>query len=121
MDKQLFQDIARLVNDSFIAENSVGIDFCVQLEIIGGTNENWYLKIKGQKCQIENGIDPQANAQVKIQQEDLIKLMQGKLKLTMAFFTGKIKISGDQSGLLKMVSLFNIDKEKINHLLERFK
>jgi putative sterol carrier protein len=121
MEKQKFDEIASLVKDSFIAENSIGIDFCVQLEIVGDESGNWYLKIKEQKCQIESGIDPQANAQVKIQQEDLIKLIQGKLALTMAFFTGKIKISGDQSGLLKMVSLFNIDKEKINHLLEQFK
>ncbi len=114
-------EISLFIKDSFISEKAAGIDFSAQLELIGSENEYWYLLVQNQTCKIEQGSIPNSNAQVILEKENLIHLIKGELNPSMAFFTGKIKISGDQSGLFRIVSLFNINKEKRDLILAKYK
>ena len=114
-------EISLFIKDSFIFEKAAGIDFSVQLELTGSENEYWYLLVQNQTCKIEQGSIPNSNAQVILEKENLIHLIKGELNPSMAFFTGKIKISGDQSGLFRIVSLFNINKEKRDLILAKYK
>jgi putative sterol carrier protein len=51
----------------------------------------------------------------------LLRLLRGDLNPTLAVFTGKIGLSGNQAGLLKLTSLFDIDKEKLNKVLQEYR
>ena len=120
MSKINFEGIAGLLKESFLSENAVGINYCVQLEIAGENIDQYYLQIRNQKCDIEAGTSSQVNASIQINDDDILKLIKGELNPALAYFTGRIKVSGDQSGLLKLASLFNIDKEKISQLFSKY-
>ena len=115
------EEFAGLLKESFLPENAAGINYCVQLEIAGEKVKQYYLQVRNQSCDIEEGTNPQANSSIQIADEDILKLIKGELNPALAYFTGRIKVSGDQSGLLKLASLFNIDKEKISQLLSKYK
>ena len=120
MSKVNFEEVVGFIKDSFLSENAAGINYSVQLEIADENIDRWYLRIRDQKCDIEKGVDPETNANIQIKYDDMITLIKGELNPAMAYFTGRIKISGDQSGLLKLASLFNIDKEKISQLFSKY-
>lgn len=115
------EEFAGLLKKSFLPENAAGINYCVQLEIVGEKVEQYYLQIKDQRCDIAEGTNSQANSRIHITDEDILKLFIGELNPAVAYFAGRIKVSGDQSGLLKLASLFNIDKEKISQLLLKYR
>ena len=51
--------------------------------------------------------DEQADATIKVDWNDFMKLAQGQLDPTMAFMQGKLKIEGDMSVAMKLQSLFS--------------
>ena len=116
-----FDEIAQLLEESFQAEKSNGIDFGVQIGINDIEDGIWHLQIKNMNCQVGRGNLISENTKISVSQADLLNLLAGQLNPTLAFFTGRIKLSGDQSGILKMISLFDFNKEKLDHLLEKYK
>jgi putative sterol carrier protein len=106
-----FDEIGKFMKESFQPERSKEIDFSVQIEINDIEDGIWHLQIKDQNCQVEKGGLISENAKLSVGQADLLNLLAGHLNPTFAFFTGRIKLSGDQSGLLKMISLFDFNKK----------
>ena len=51
--------------------------------------------------------DGEADATVKVDWDDFVKLTQGDMDPTMAFMQGKLKVEGDMSVAMKLQSLFN--------------
>ena len=111
----------QFAQESFRPERSAGTDFCVQLEIEGDKSEIWAAVIRDQTFRITQGEILNWNARVQASRADLFKLLRGELNPAVAFFTGRVKISGDQGGLLKMISLFDFDKEKRDQLFSKYR
>lgn len=113
-------EIAHLSEEAFQHDNALGMDFSVNLTISGETDQEWSLQIIEQKCIIKPGSLPDSDSQVSISEENLIRLITGDLNPAMALITGRIKLSGNQNGLLKLVPLFDIDKEELNKFRDKY-
>ena len=90
------------IKTSFMPEKAEGIDTVIQLKLIGSQASDWYLIIKDQTCESNQGIHPDPKMTMTVDSEDYIKMAVGEMDATMAFLKGKVKVSGDMSVALKM-------------------
>jgi putative sterol carrier protein len=111
-------ELIQIVKASFVKENSEGVDTCIQANLTGAGGGQWYMRIKDQMVDIQTGAADDARAVVKVDSKDFLGLLSGELDPIKAFITGKIKIIGDQSAVIKMVSLFRVDRATLQKMRE---
>ena len=87
----------------FKPDKAAGIDAVIQLSLSGGQNEqDWVVIIKNQKLQISKGTNPSASLSLRIAESDFLDIINGKLSVEKAFFTGRIRFQGNISVALKL-------------------
>ncbi len=86
----------------FKPEKSVGINVVAQIDITDGEGSSWFVVVKGQKLQVNQGIHPDPNLTLKMKESDFMDLANGKLSAEKAFFLGKIQFKGNISVALKL-------------------
>jgi putative sterol carrier protein len=81
-----------------------GIDRVFRFEIDGeGT---WLVAVRGGRVTVSEGGDGAADATVRASGEVFERIVSGKQNPAAAYMTGKVKIDGDLSALLKLQALF---------------
>ncbi len=86
----------------FKPEKAVGIDVVAQLDITNGEVSNWFVVVKDQKLQVNQGTYSEPNLTLKMNETDFMDLVNGKLSAEKAFFLGKIQFKGNISVALKL-------------------
>ena len=87
----------------FKPDKAAGIDAVIQLSLSGGQKEqDWVVVIKNQKLQISKGINPSASLSLRIAENDFLDIINGKLNVEKAFFTGRIRFQGNIGVALKL-------------------
>ena len=86
----------------FKPEKAVGIDVVTQINVTGIEGGNWAVTIKDQKLQVREGTDQSATLILKMNENDFLDLVNGKLSAEKAFFTGKVQFKGNIAVALKL-------------------
>ncbi|XP_036450252.1 hydroxysteroid dehydrogenase-like protein 2 [Colossoma macropomum] len=75
----------------------------------------WYIDLKNDAGSVGSGEPPvKADVVMSLDSNDFIKMFAGKLKPTIAFMSGKLKIEGDMTLAIKMEKMMNlINKSKV--------
>ncbi|KAL7847009.1 hypothetical protein SRHO_G00219890 [Serrasalmus rhombeus] len=75
----------------------------------------WYIDLKNDAGSVASGESPvKANVEMSLDSNDFIKMFTGKLKPTMAFMSGKLKIKGDMTLAIKMEKMMALmNKSKL--------
>jgi len=107
------KNLIEVLQQSFVPKNSVGMDISLQLNLTGDLEEKWVLLIKDQKCSIDPGDFPNPKVHLTLAKKDLLRLISGELDPMVAFFTGRVQLSGDRSAVMKIPGLFNIDPSEL--------
>merc|ERR1719229_581614 len=68
----------------------------------GGQKGTWFVDCKNGSGAVMRGGDMKADCTITIGDEDLVKLMLGKLNPQQAFFQGKLKIAGNMGLAMKL-------------------
>ncbi len=110
--------LIELVKGSFVSENAANVNTCIQANLEGTGGGKWYMRIQNQTLDIQAGETDDASAQIKMSVNDSIDLISGNLDPFKAFLTGKVKIIGDQSAVIKLTSLFRLSSADIKKLME---
>ena len=84
-------------------EKFKAVCFKCQFDIEGINGGQWYILADDEKKAVDKGIIENPISEVKVSESDFIKLVLGKLNAPMALLTGKIKIKGDISHMIKLV------------------
>ncbi|NP_001083285.1 hydroxysteroid dehydrogenase-like protein 2 isoform X1 [Xenopus laevis] len=97
--QETFKAIERSVNEEAV-KSTQGI---YQFVLSGEESGNWFLDLKNDKGGVGKG-EPSTKADVVMSMDsgDFIKMFAGKMKPTMAFMSGKLKIKGDMGLALKL-------------------
>ena len=92
--------------------------------LAGSEPGEWYLDMASGKGAIGQGAHPEgkSNVHMSMKSEDFNRMFKGKLKPTLAFMSGKLKIKGDMGMAMKLeklmgkmqAKLWNWSKNKIN-------
>lgn len=110
------EQLIELLKRGFVKENAAGMNTCIQFNLAGENGGNWFMKIRNQTMEIQSGSTDDANAEINITTADFLGIITGELDPLKAFFTGKIKIVGDQSAVMKLVALFSVSEDDIKLL-----
>jgi putative sterol carrier protein len=86
----------------FKPEKAAGIDFVAQLNVTGLEGGSWTVTIKDQKLQVIEGTHPSPTLTLKMNENDFMDMVNGKLNAEKAFFTGRVQFKGDISVALKL-------------------
>lgn len=73
-------------------------------------SEPMYLVIRSGECHVHEGLVPDPDITLSIEDEDFIALMQGELNAMNAFMTGRLRLDGDLMLAQRLVSLFDTSK-----------
>jgi putative sterol carrier protein len=80
---------------NFNPDAAAGVDAVFQFDISGDEAAQYYLVVKDQKCEIAQGTHASPNVTFNMASPDFIDMMTGKLSGQAAFFSGKLRVSGD--------------------------
>lgn len=86
----------------FKPEKAAGIDVVAQLNVTGPEGGSWTVSIKDQKLQVTEGINPSPTLTLKMNENDFMNMVNGKLSAEKAFFTGRVQFKGNISVALKL-------------------
>ncbi len=92
----------KILPKRFKPEKAEGVDVSVNIDIVGDNGGKWTVIIKNQKIKIEKGHYNVASLSLKISEKDYLEIIEDKLSGEKAFFTGKLKLEGDISLVLKL-------------------
>ena len=106
-DPRLNDFIARM-SKAFVPEKAAGLDTTIQLDLTGDHAGKWNLVIKDKQCTLNEGAAPDPKLTVSANSEDLMKIFNGQMDGMQAFMQGKLKLTGDLSVAMKLITLFKM-------------
>jgi putative sterol carrier protein len=86
----------------FKPEKAAGINVITQLNVTGPEGGNWTVILKDQKIQVTEGTHAAPTLTLKMNENDFMDMVNGKLSPEKAFFTGKVHFRGDIGVALKL-------------------
>jgi putative sterol carrier protein len=86
----------------FKPEKAAGIDVVTQINITGPEGGIWTVIIKDQKLMVTEGTHLTPKLTLKMNENDFLEMVNGKLSAEKAFFTGKVHFKGDIRMALKL-------------------
>jgi putative sterol carrier protein len=100
------KEILDAMPERFNPEDAAGLDAVFQFDISGDEPGQWYLAVKDQKCQIMEGSHASPNVTFSMASNDFVNMMTWKLSGQAAFFSGKLRVSGDLMMAQRLENLF---------------
>jgi len=91
--------------DKLSPEKIAGINAVIQLEITGETEDVWQIILRDGGKEIRNCRADSPTLIMTCDSEDFTKLLNGQLDVMRSFMTGKLRISGDMSFVMKLAAL----------------
>jgi len=86
----------------FKPEKAAGINVITQLNVTGPEGGNWTVILKDQKIHITEGTHATPTLTLKMNENDFMDMVNGKLSAEKAFFTGRVHFKGDIGVALKL-------------------
>lgn len=86
----------------FKPKKAAGINVIAQLNITGPEGGNWMVILKDQKIKVTEGTHSAPTLTLKMNENDFMDMVNGKLSPEKAFFTGKVHFRGDIGVALKL-------------------
>ncbi|XP_071116602.1 sterol carrier protein 2-like [Haliotis cracherodii] len=98
-----FSEIKKAIDadGSNIVKKMKGV-FCFKVKGAGGKEGIWIVDAKNGSGSVTFGTQSKSDVTIAMNDEDLLKLMTGKLNPQQAFFQGKLKITGNMSLAMKL-------------------
>ena len=90
------------LSNRFKPEKAKGIDVTAQINITGIEGGCWTVTVKDQKIQVTEGTHLAPTLTLKMNENDFLDMVNGKLSSEKAFFTGKVHFKGNISVALKL-------------------
>uniref|UniRef100_A0A4W3I1K2 Hydroxysteroid dehydrogenase-like protein 2 n=1 Tax=Callorhinchus milii TaxID=7868 RepID=A0A4W3I1K2_CALMI len=104
----------RILEKAVNADVVKGTQGVYQFELSGEHPGTWYIDLKNANGSLGHGAPPgKADVSMIMTSEDFVKMFAGKLKPTMAFMSGKLKIKGDMTLAIKLEKLMSQLKSRL--------
>ena len=81
--------------DMFKPDAAAGIDVVFQYILTGGGSGEWYCAVKDSECTIKSAVHDKPTCTLKMDSQDFLAMMNGKLTPMQAYSSGKLVIEGD--------------------------
>jgi putative sterol carrier protein len=89
--KEIFENIARRFNP----KAAKGVSAVCQFNITGEGGGNWYIVVKQETCQVQEGTAPSPTVTLSMDSNTWVGMVNKQVSGMQAFMTGKLKVTGD--------------------------
>jgi putative sterol carrier protein len=106
-----FENIQQVVDSmqkSFRVEKAAGVDAQIQLNYTGDNGGNWWLKIKDQKLEVNDGEVPDPTLIMTVSADDWLDIVNGDANAMALLMKRKLKFSGSMPMAMKFAGLFGL-------------
>jgi putative sterol carrier protein len=86
----------------FKPEKAKNMEVTVQVNLTGNNHSDWIITIKDQSIQSVQGTIAEPTLTLKTSEKDFLDLLNGKISVEKAFFSGKIDFKGNITTALKL-------------------
>lgn len=95
-----------IMKGRFNAGAAAGLNAVYQVNLTGAETSSHYLEIKDGALATGEGTHDSPNITINMASSDFVAMTNGQLNPTMAYMSGKLKVSGDMGLAMKMQQLF---------------
>lgn len=92
------------VNDRFDPQKAAGLNLGIVFDLSGDGGGKWNVQIRDGELTSGQGAIDSPSATISMDADDFAKMSSGDLNPMMAFMSGKIKVDGDLSAVMKFQS-----------------
>ena len=93
---------------AFQPEKAAGVDAIIQFKFTGEQAGEYYVTIKDGKISVNQGTNPSPKLTLAAAGTDAIKVLTGQMDGMQAFMQGKLRLTGDMSLAMKLLSMFKL-------------
>ena len=93
---------------AFLPEKAPGLVAIIQFKFSGAEAGDWFATIRDGKCSVEQGVSPSPKMTLSADSADYVKIFTGERDGMQAFMAGKLKLAGDLSLAMKLMTMFKI-------------
>lgn len=101
---QIFENMPK----QFDASKAGNLNTSVLFDLSGDGGGQWTVVVANGECTVNQGVEGAPSATIKMAAGDYADMTSGKLNPMTAFMTGKIKVEGDLSAVMKVQSIFGM-------------
>lgn len=102
------QELMSRMPKAFIPEKAAGTKAVVQYHLTGEEGGDWVITIQDGKCTVVPGKTETMNLTLTADALDYKKIILGQLDAMGAFMQGKLKLAGDLTLAMKLMSFFKL-------------
>jgi putative sterol carrier protein len=92
--------------ERFVASASKGVHAVFQFELSGDGGSTFHVSVDDGTMAVHDGAAASPSTTIKMNSEDYVQMVNGKLSGTMAFMKGKLKVTGNVMLAQKMQNIF---------------
>ena len=105
MNKNTVREVMMEMLTNLQANTTEGVNAVIQYHLIGESNEDWRVILRGEHCVVEPGTVENPDASFTADTQDFIRMMKGQMEeVGWSFMQGRIIVSGDMSVLWKILA-----------------
>jgi len=108
LNEPTIPELMDLLEQSFIPEAAGDTQAVVLFHLLGEQGGDWTARIENQTCKVENRADENPDLMLEAGANDIIDLFMDRLDPMRAFFTGRLKMHGDQRIAFRLASFFRV-------------
>jgi putative sterol carrier protein len=94
--------LEKILPTRFRSDKAEGIDIIAQVNLTGSDGGKWIVTIKNQQLNVTEGTCPSPTLILIMTDSDFMDVVNGKLSVEKAFFTGRINFKGSIALALKL-------------------
>ncbi len=92
----------------FRPDKAQGVNAVIQYHLTGEGGGDWIIRIADGKCTVEEGVAENPNLVLRMDAQDYVDMVTGKLDGMTAFMMGKLQLDGDFTLATRLTSFFNL-------------
>jgi putative sterol carrier protein len=101
-------ELMDLLQKSFVPHAAGDTRALVFFHLTGDQGGDWIARIENKECKVEQNTPSYFDLKLDANAQDIIDLFMGRLEPMRAFFSGRLKMQGDQRLAFQLASFFKI-------------
>ena len=100
------RELFETLSDRFRTDQAGNLNATIQFDLDGAGGGAWHIQVANQKLTVFEGQAPNPSLSVDMPASDFVLMMHGQLNPMSEFMSGKLKLRGDMSLAMQLLSWF---------------
>lgn len=96
--------------DAFQAAIAGPVKLLLQFDLTGESGGEWVVEIANGICTTHRGEVENPTATIRTSTQDFVALFSGDLNAVAAYMSGRVKVAGDVTAIMNLLSFFDIPR-----------